>query len=313
MERQERKRRVGRVRPAFTLVELLVVITIIGMLMALLMPVISAAREAGRRTQCINNQKELGVAMLQYEGSRKSFPGWRNTVGAQKVSWVTMLLPNLDRSDLWLKIKDPNFAGFSSNGQAAMQAMTLKLLICPSDPPDTGTSGGYSAYSANGLVMRDPLANPVLSPLTLDYISGADGISNTLMLSENTSTPPTAAAAAGATSKAHYWYIDNGDVSPQAQIKQTFGFPVTYSGLTTFAAPYGSETGKYNNTMTSNINSAHSGGAVVIFCDGHYAFLRDDAGVNFSTGSSTVTVYQILVTPDGSKLGSEPAADEGQW
>ena len=80
MERQKRKRRVGPVRPAFTLVELLVVITIIGMLMALLMPAISAAREQARRTQCMNNQKQLGIAMLAYEGSHKSFPGWRNTV-----------------------------------------------------------------------------------------------------------------------------------------------------------------------------------------------------------------------------------------
>ena len=80
MERHTRERRVGCGRPAFTLVELLVVITIIGMLMALLMPAISAAREQARRTHCLNNEHQLGVAMLAYESNRKSFPGWRNTV-----------------------------------------------------------------------------------------------------------------------------------------------------------------------------------------------------------------------------------------
>ena len=83
MERQKKKRRVGLVRPAFTLVELLVVITIIGMLMALLMPAISAAREQGRRTQCMNNEKQLGIALLSYESSHKAFPGWRNYGGEQ--------------------------------------------------------------------------------------------------------------------------------------------------------------------------------------------------------------------------------------
>jgi len=306
MERQKRRLRVGSVRPAFTLVELLVVITIIGMLMALLMPVISTAREAARRAQCIDNQKQLGLAMLQNESQRKTFPGWRNTAGGITVSWVTMLLPNLDRNDLWQKIKAGGFQAFQFN------SIFLRLMSCPSDPPDAGASNGPSNYIGNGLVLRDPLANPVLSPLSVDYISGADGATNTLMLGESTRMPPTAAAAAGATAKAHNWY----DVD--SLTKQTFGFPVTYSNLSTFAAPYGSELSKYgNNTMLPNINSAHSGGAVVVFCDGHCTFLKDDAGLNLATvpagGSTTVTVYQILVTPEGSKIGGEPTASEGDW
>ena len=142
------------VRPAFTLVELLVVITIIGMLMALLMPAISAAREQGRRATCTNNQKQLGLAMLSYESSHKSFPGWRNTVGASSpVSWVGMLLPNLERNDLWQAIK---------SGKPAVP-VTLANLICPSDPPDSTAGSGPSAYIANGLVLLDPLATPTVT------------------------------------------------------------------------------------------------------------------------------------------------------
>ena len=77
--------------------------------------------------------------------------------------------------------------------------------------------------------------------------------------------------------------------------------------------------------MTANINSAHSGGANVAFFDGHAQFMRDDVGMNSATGTATytaaypnsssnpLTIYQVLVTPEGSKNGTEPPADEGQW
>ena len=77
-----------RIRRGFTLIELLVVITIIGMLVALLLPAVQAAREAGRRAVCMNNQKQLGVAMLNFE-SYRGFPGYVNTVGTNAANKQT--------------------------------------------------------------------------------------------------------------------------------------------------------------------------------------------------------------------------------
>jgi prepilin-type processing-associated H-X9-DG protein len=296
------------------------------MLMALLMPAISAAREQGRRTQCQNNEKQIGVALLAYEAQKKAFPGWRNAVvqppntasQALVAPWTVMLLPNLDRNDLWKTVKLPGTTSLSGTS-------TLKEFTCPSDPPTTTTA---CAYVVNGLVMRDQYtyslsptttAAIAVAPQTLDYVSGNDGATNTLMLGETTQAPPTAAAGNGALAKAHNWYdVANVTSGLNAQLAQSFGYPITgavySSALTTFAAPYGTQTGYYNgNTMTSNINSAHSGGAVVVFFDGHSIFLREDVGLNYATGSTSVSVFQILATPEGSKNGSEPPADESQW
>ncbi len=336
MEQQKKNGRVGVVRPAFTLVELLVVITIIGMLVALLLPAISAAREHGRRTQCTNNQMQLGVAMRAYESQHNAFPGWRNTVtgNSSQVSWVAMLLPNMERNDLWQKV-------ITNTPPATYGQNTLKLLVCPSDPPSSATNGP-GAYVANGLVLRDqaqyvstrtsnPNPNAPLAPQTLDYVSSNDGTTNTLMLGEITQAAPTAASAAGALDKGHNWSdvatITSSSSHPitNALLAQTFGYPIANAStgtvypsvLTTFAGPYGSSYGssfsQYNgNPMTANINSAHGSGANVVFFDGHGQFLRDDVGLTTATGGSC-TVYQVLVTPEGSKNGTEPAADEAQF
>src|SRR6476620_10339595 len=94
-----------RTRSAFTLIELLVVIAIIAVLIALLLPAVQAAREAGRRAQCVNNLKQLGLALHNYHDTNGSFPiglSLNTTTGSTtNISHQTRLLPFMEQSTLF--------------------------------------------------------------------------------------------------------------------------------------------------------------------------------------------------------------------
>jgi len=87
-------------RAGFTLVELLVVITIIGILIALLLPAVQAARSAARRTQNFNNLKQVGLAIHSYEQTWKVYPPPRDTCEQYGINWAFLLLPYLEQKSV---------------------------------------------------------------------------------------------------------------------------------------------------------------------------------------------------------------------
>lgn len=122
-------------RPAFTLVELLVVIAIIGILIAILIPAVQAAREAGRRSQCLNKLKQIGLAMHNYHTAHGVLPfATGDCCGGkpQTGTWAAFILPFLEQQyaydlfDFRYHMKDPK------NAEAV--ATVIPEYICPSDP-----------------------------------------------------------------------------------------------------------------------------------------------------------------------------------
>ena len=157
--------RTSHHRAGFTLVELLVVIAIIGILVALLLPAIQAAREAARRSQCLNNMKQLGIAFLNYETAKKQFPyaiKRADLVTKRGLNnWAPFVLPFIEEGNLvatydlkedWWRDKADG-----TPGNRTLVQNFLPVLICPSTadqkriqdkpestPPNkTGACGDY--------------------------------------------------------------------------------------------------------------------------------------------------------------------------
>jgi prepilin-type processing-associated H-X9-DG protein/prepilin-type N-terminal cleavage/methylation domain-containing protein len=149
-----------RKRWAFTLVELLVVIAIIGILVALLLPAIQAAREAARRSQCINNLKQFGIGLLNYHNSHNTFPkGWLVKGGAEGyyANGNTKILPYLEESSLH-SIYNQNIPWYDQpprpNDPALKDVHVGDMVIAMFNCPSTGEPNPY-VYEP----LKGPLGN----------------------------------------------------------------------------------------------------------------------------------------------------------
>lgn len=202
----------------FTLVELLVVITIIGMLMALLLPAVQNAREQARRTQCMNNQYQLAKAAQSFETQFHYFPPYAKTLfskaGQQdnepaapqvNASWVVLLLPYMERRDVYDMWQDQNVP--------YRHRLNLGFTTCPSNPPDidpqnptplayvvnTGIADGTGTHplgstnpvtpdgTRTGVCFNHQINSTAYNgaKVSADWLTQRDGSSNTLLLSEN--------------------------------------------------------------------------------------------------------------------------------
>ncbi|MBN1854818.1 MAG: DUF1559 domain-containing protein [Pirellulales bacterium] len=131
-------------RRGFTLVELLVVIAIIGILVGLLLPAVQVAREAARRTQCIHNLKQLGLAVHNYHGVYQTFPpGYICTGGGPGWGWGAMALPFMEERALHDQLQvsrgnlDAILTAPPSNMGELMQT-PIAMFLCPSDVSQEG-------------------------------------------------------------------------------------------------------------------------------------------------------------------------------
>jgi prepilin-type N-terminal cleavage/methylation domain-containing protein/prepilin-type processing-associated H-X9-DG protein len=217
---EQSPRRVG----GFTLVELLVVIAIIGILVALLLPAIQAARESARRAQCSSNLKNVALAVQNYHDVRKELPtvAWVRPEQTDDIlthtrlfwNWAVLILPYLEEQALYdsFTISPTQTLRISANAQA--RGTELAVMLCPSDigrgNPFQGSNGnwargnyGYNGFQfwPNNFLWKAMLTNPQYTkhyPMNmgmggiedgvlrqvLDFSKITDGTTKTIMLAE---------------------------------------------------------------------------------------------------------------------------------
>jgi prepilin-type N-terminal cleavage/methylation domain-containing protein len=195
----------------FTLIELLVVIAIIAILIALLVPAVQKVREAAARTQCVNNLKQIGLAVHGYHDARKQIPAVRSSFDDHGSTWAVLVLPYLDQVPLYQNWVGPNGNVYGyADLPVAIRKETIEAIVpvyfCPSRKPNRlsvgtgfvlnderdpwpGACGDYAANMGNdpSILDSDTAAGngffiQHIGKITFKNIT--DGLSNTLMVGE---------------------------------------------------------------------------------------------------------------------------------
>ena len=297
----------------FTLVELLVVITIIGILIALLLPAVQAAREAARRMQCGNNIKQTALGLQLYHEQKSVFPPGRSQRddNAADMTWEACLLPYLEMENV-ASLFDSNGV-YSGQTKFAMRTK-VQTYCCPSDSADregyvdksnNSDAIGFSRSNVVGCFSPDGGITEITTSkkralFTSNYsrsISDViDGTSNTVAVSEIISGPN------GSGDRRGEWWHDFGcsyehKYNPNAPINHMWDVMASYEGCdyTKVNCDYGANAW---DTVVCTASSCHPGGVNVGLVDG---------SVRFVSETINNAVWQAAGSINGSSKSSEEA------
>ncbi|MEC8558074.1 MAG: DUF1559 domain-containing protein [Planctomycetota bacterium] len=248
MRKKLRPKSLQKIHAAFTLVELLVVISIIGILMGLLLPAVQAAREAARRTQCQNNLKQIGLGIHGFHEAKKRLPigclEWRPFGGPttrRQFAWSAFILPHLEQQNLFDSIDFQKPFDHPDNREAA--ATEISIFVCPSAPENESERGktDYGGLYGERIRTRNPDDGVFLYDVKLDWEDLRDGLSTTMAVAEDIGGPDSE-------------WINGRNVFVQV------------GGVNDPDAWIGD----------NEIRSQHPGGAMALFADGHVHFLTNN-------------------------------------
>jgi prepilin-type N-terminal cleavage/methylation domain-containing protein/prepilin-type processing-associated H-X9-DG protein len=274
-----------RVRPAFTLVELLVVVAITSVLIGLLLAAVQHVRAAADRTRCADKLRQTALGLHQYHDANGVLPpgcSYRNGLDPYPfMSWCTRILPYVEQAALWQQARQA-FAenqSFLANPPHTGLTTVLPLFICPADSraanPDVFGRSGHPAFTSflgvEGTDLRTKDGVLFLdSSVRLSDIT--DGTSNTLLVGER---PPSADGVFG------WWYAGWGQAK-EGSCDMVLGVQErnVYSpwGVGCSLGPYAFAPGRLDNQCDAfHFWSLHAGGANFAFADGSLHFLSYSA------------------------------------
>ena len=305
----------------FTLVELLVVIAIIGVLVALLLPAVQAARESARRLNCQNNLKQFGVALLSHHDATRHFPaGYQSNVpyqdGATDTTpgwgWATFILPYIEEESLFRLINLQLPVEHSQNAKA-IQTM-VSIYVCPSDFGAGGEFAPFTVSDASGNAIATAAPSSYSACVGGDESASAD--STGLGIFYRNSRTRIAEITDG-TSKTilvgeHAWSNANGIWAGAIQNGVCVRGPLNIcppTGATSYPAPVLVQSHSHlNNAATDpdggldDFSSRHVGGANFVFADGAVHFVADIPG---DQADGTYTPEGLVFQAAGTRSNGE--------
>ena len=309
-------------RRGFTLIELLVVIAIIGVLIALLLPAVQSAREAARRAQCVNNLKQIGIAMHNYHDALGSLP--IGEVRGTSYSALSQALPFIEQGNSYNAINFSLVQGNTANDTARMTI--LGVLLCPSDIanrlPSRGAATNYFANKGTNVIWQDPVGpNAALPAANGVFIYGeisrfadiTDGLSNTAFYSERVLADgsnaivspledvffPKSAPSTADEALQQCLALDINDLSNQAPV--FMGAP-WLNGQHTYqqsSPPNGRSCGFFVvNRATMPPSSRHPGGVNLLAGDGAVKFIKQSIALSTWRALGTRAGGEIISASD---------------
>lgn len=292
-------------RVGFTLIELLVVIAVIGVLVALFLPAIQSARESARRLQCGSYLRQMGLALVHHEEQYKRYPAGcktsPNLPSLHRLLWSGAILPFLEQNTLRLSL-DPD-SPWDTPGSPNEKALQFRfpLFQCPSsDAPrsqDIEIPRRYpSTYlaCASGLTARESGPGVLLNALEVDGVFYTDstvrqsdimdGTSSTILIGEslflNTTSGPD---YNGVNQLIDHWAIGTPGMGPN-EMSEALGS--TASPINAYRIK-----SSFIEDIELGYASRHTGGAQVVFADGHILFVSQN--IDRDTWSAFGTRYSL--------------------